>query len=104
MGLGFSVLMAAFAAFVSWNARGVSIAVSSIQLEIANFKLEIANFKLDLEHARANDRDEIKRWINGSFMRASEVCARLESLDEGIKALRLPAQLRELFSKKEVKE
>ena len=44
----------------------------------------INTFKSDVGKWRADDKQEIKDWINGSFMRAKEVHARMDASDHRI--------------------
>ena len=41
----------------------------------------ISTFKEEVGKWRAEDKDEIKQWINGSFMRAGEAHARMNAVD-----------------------
>lgn len=44
----------------------------------------INTFKEEVGKWRAEDKDEIKQWINGSFMRSGEALARLGATDHRI--------------------
>lgn len=47
-------------------------------------KLEIAQLRLEMAETRSKDRDDLRSWINGSFLRAREVEAKFEGLDRRI--------------------
>jgi hypothetical protein len=51
--------------------------VQSVKLSMAEMRLEIAN-------GRAQDRDETRAWINGSFLRAREVEEKFRGLEHRI--------------------
>ena len=40
----------------------------------------IETFKCEVGKWRAEDKDEIKQWINGSFMRSGEAHARMDAV------------------------
>ena len=56
---------------------GIRNVVLSSQLKTSK---EIADVKLETVQQIAQQSDDIKDWINGSFMRAKEVQARLDGL------------------------
>lgn len=60
------VVMAVAAAVATWSALAMRAALAELRTEIAT--------------ARAEDKEELKLWINGSFMRTSLVTAELKAL------------------------
>jgi hypothetical protein len=42
---------------------------------------KIDTFKSEVGKWRAEDKNEIKQWINGSFMRSAEAHSRLDGID-----------------------
>ena len=51
--------------------------VQTVKLSVAEMRLEIAN-------ARSKDKEEMKAWINGSFMRSKEVEKDLDGMKHRI--------------------
>ena len=47
-------------------------------------RLELAKLRQEIAEARARDKDEIRGYLNGSFMRASTVQAELDSVRERV--------------------
>lgn len=43
------------------------------RMAVAEMKQEILRVKLELMEAKAQDKEELKQWMNGSFMRSKEV-------------------------------
>jgi len=50
-------------------------------------KLEIASLRADLAERRERDREELRNWINGSFLRSAVAEAQLQALGERLKAV-----------------
>lgn len=48
---------------------------------VANLAKELATLRTEISAGRAEDREENRNWINGSFMRASTVEAKLEHFE-----------------------
>ena len=43
--------------------------------------VEIGRLRTEIEKGRAEDKDEMREWINGCFLRAKEARAELRGLD-----------------------
>ena len=75
---------------------GVSTYVAlMLKAEVANTNTELAKIRTEMAQAetkqvmsRSADRDETRTWINGSFMRAKEVDAKLDGIQSQIDDLR----------------
>ena len=59
-------------------------ASSIISLSIA---LNVANLRTEIEKSRSRDNEELRKWINGSFMRSAVVGVKLEEIDRRIQEL-----------------
>lgn len=59
----------------------VALSTRAAMLELA---VEIANLKTSIATQRIQDWQEMRSWINGSFMRAGETHARLTAIEEKI--------------------
>ena len=60
---------------VTFLAAAASYVMTSI------VKLAMSEMRLEISEGRAKDREEIKTWINGSFMRAKEVEAQFRAME-----------------------
>ena len=47
----------------------------------------INTFKAEVREWREHDKNEIKQWINGSFLRSGEAHARMDAVDRRIDRL-----------------
>ena len=58
-------------------------AIAALVSSFATLAIRAAMNKLraDLAEARARDRDELREWINGSFMRAAVAESRIKSIE-----------------------
>ena len=54
--------------------------VLTIKASIADLRTEIANQRTDDAAKRNTERDELKSWINGSFMRAAIVKGEIDGV------------------------
>lgn len=80
----FEVITSAVSVLVGYIALSVQAGNAAIRLEIANLRTKMAeNYAKDLER-RAAERAELMKWINGSFMRATVVEARLIEIERRI--------------------
>ena len=76
-----AVISLAATGIATWTALAVKSAIKDAILATANARI------LELQE-RAADKDETRRWINGSFMRAKEAEGQLTSLHDDLKAIR----------------
>lgn len=67
----------------------VGFGLLAVLMTVVGLQLNAAISGLDKRQteARATEREELRRWINGSFMRSSETQSRLEGMAEGISKL-----------------
>ena len=72
-------------AYSTYIARGVHLSIAELELKLTkkldSFPIGLAELRLEIVRGRAQDRDELRGWINGSFMRAAEIKAHLEDFD-----------------------
>ena len=60
-----------------------SLIASAVAAFVAlSVKAAVADLRREIGEQRACDKEELRRWINGSFMRSPEVLAHLEGLDK----------------------
>jgi hypothetical protein len=59
--------------------------MSEAKIQIEQFKselqIEIEQLKTHMEKARAKDQNDMREWINGSFMRSKEAISTIRALD-----------------------
>ena len=67
---------------MSWDAVGVISAAIAAAVSANNYVL-----KLHLEAAMGRQAEQLKTWINGSFLRAKEVQAHITALEARIEKL-----------------
>lgn len=72
------VLAVALGTWNAWHAQATKLAVA--ELRHALFE-RLAQDRADLSQHLVRDKEELRAWVNGSFMRASEVLARLTGLE-----------------------
>ncbi len=75
-----------------WSSRKQLASVQRIELHV---KAELANLRADISRYRDEDREELRQWINGSFMRAATVQARLDLANERANGLESRIELLE---------
>ena len=72
---------------MSWDAvqaiMTAACAMAALVSGYASLAIRAAMDKLraDLAEARSRDRDELREWINGSFMRAAVAESRIKSIE-----------------------
>lgn len=74
-------LAALVASFVSISQHAET---QKVRTEMQKIRTEIAEAHTASVVARSNERDELRTWINGSFMRAKIVEAELNGMDARI--------------------
>jgi hypothetical protein len=67
------IAVAGAAFLASWSALSMRAAMSELRKELAE--------------ARSKDREELREWINGSFLRASVVTSELKAVDHRLNFL-----------------
>jgi hypothetical protein len=66
---------------------GIAITTALAAWSNINLRASHDRMRAELTEARGQDREELKRWINGSFMRSATVEAKLEALRDRVSAL-----------------
>jgi hypothetical protein len=78
--------LAAVCAVISMISAGVAVYVSlSVRLAVAQLRAELADGRTKDSEARGKEREEMKNWINGSFMRAVVVETKFLEYDRRLK-------------------
>lgn len=72
------VFAVALGAWNAWHAQATKLAVSELRHTLFE---RLAQDRANLLQHLASDKEDLRSWVNGSFMRASEVLARLEGLE-----------------------
>jgi hypothetical protein len=64
-------------------------------------RADVGEWKADAYRTRDNDRDELKAWINGSFMRSKEVAVVMDSYNRRLDSIerRIEDMRREIIHK-----
>jgi hypothetical protein len=71
---------------VNWELVSAAAGIFFALLNLLNtyivlkIRLEVAELKLHMAHARAKDKDELRTWVEESFVRRGEFEARLDAL------------------------
>ena len=72
---------------MTWTTAHAITAVASAlaALVCAYFSLvvrgEVAKLRAEIAESRMRDREDLRQWINGSFMRARETQAKLDEME-----------------------
>jgi hypothetical protein len=96
-----SAVAAAFSAYTLAQARlEVANALLQMHKEFAQMRVdhaeayselyigirqEFSEFKASASRGRVDDRDELRTWINGSFMRSKEAMAHLSNFEDRLR-------------------
>lgn len=62
----------------AYHATSLKLAVAQLQVSLFD---RLAHDKAELLEHLVRDKEDLRAWVNGSFMRASEVLARLAALE-----------------------
>lgn len=74
--------VAALVALAGLISTAISVYVGiTVRATAQTMRAELADLRAEIARARSEDRDEMRDWINGSFMRSAQVHAELKAFD-----------------------